>query len=109
MIQTLVNGLYDTLGIDRAVVKKERVKKQESQWQQLSIFDVLHDWAVSQLQSMKALLFEYLKELKQLENPFSPLSKLLKSKRNPKLIDIQTRHRSLITDIAWFAGVWGLL
>jgi hypothetical protein len=110
MIQQLLDGLFDGLGVDRIPVKRPRIKKRVyPDYIQLSLFDILKDWAEQRLTLMYSLYREYLKEIAQLKNPDSILSKTLKNKRVIKLGEFEIKLRSLINQIGEFSFMWGLI
>lgn len=111
MIQQLIDGLFDGGGVDRMPVKRPRLKKPGNypEYTQLSLFDILKPWAEKHLALMYSLYREYVKEMTQLKNPDSPLSKMLKSKRENKLAEFEIKLRSLVNQIGEFSFVWGLI
>jgi hypothetical protein len=111
MIQQLLDGLFDGCGVNRTPVKRPRLKKPSNypEYIQLSLFDLLKPWAESHLSLLYSLYREYIKEMTQLKNPNSPLSKILKEKRLNKLAEFEIKLRLLINEISGFSFMWGLI
>jgi hypothetical protein len=58
---------------------------------------------------MYSLFSQYVKDLKQLQNPDSALSKLLKNKRAKNLADYEIKVRLLVNEISEFSFCWWLI
>jgi hypothetical protein len=110
MIQQLIDGLFDGMGLDRTPIKRECVKKRQyPEYRQLSIFEVLKEWAEKRLSHLYALYSASVKDLKQLQNPDSFISKILKSKRDIQFRLLSSKVDFLINEIAEFSHMWGLI
>jgi hypothetical protein len=91
----------------RAKTSKRSNTSDSSEFVQTNLFELLRPYAEKELNKIKALFEQYAKDLQELRNPFSRLSKILAKKRDAKLASLSETFQSLRKDIAEFSFMWG--
>lgn len=104
MIQQLIDGLFDGLGLDRMPVKRPRLKKPSNypEYIQLSLFDILKPYAEKKLSDMYLLYQQYVKELNEIKKADSSLYFIL-------IREYESRIKLIVDSISEFSFMWGLI
>lgn len=109
--QTLLDGVYDVVASGVAKVKAKFSKRVDdsSPSVQITLFELLRPFAKAQYEKMQALFRLYSKDLQDLKNPLSRLSKILGRKRESKLDALGKQVGVMARDLTAYGLMWELL
>jgi hypothetical protein len=88
--------------------KKSPISAPSSVPIQLTLFELLQPHAIEQFNKMQALLQAYLKDVAELKNPQSRLFKMLGSKAQKRLAELENKLGILRRDLAFHFFCWEL-
>lgn len=109
--QTLLDGIYDLVAPVVTKVKAKFSKPVDDSPPpiQITLFDLLKPFAKAQYEKMQALFRLYNKDLEQLKNPLSQLSKLLGKRRQTNLDGLSKQAAVLAKDMVAYGLMWEVL